>query len=95
MITSLLDKVYDSDFYDFFGAEYHELEMIENLLKYAIVSEKEKEMLYNRLKIDAFTSEEAIKVIEYLSLNQVDRIKAGYYYTQTDIKLKLKQWKSY
>lgn len=93
MIIKFLEPLQDSEYYDFFGAEYHELEMVENLLKHANVTEKEKEILYKRLQIDAFTTTEAIKLIEYLSVNQIDRIKSGFFYTQTDIKIKLKQWK--
>lgn len=69
MIISILDKVYDFDFYDFFGVEYYELEMIENFLKYVVIFEKEKELFYIRFKIDVFIFEEVIKVIDYLRFN--------------------------
>lgn len=93
MIETLLDKIYDSDFYDFFGAEYGKLEFIESLVDRASISEKEKDIICHRLKRDAFTELEADNIIEYLYERQIDLIQSGFSYNQTDIKRKLNEFK--
>jgi len=65
----------------------NQLSIIENLIQTSSISEKEKEKIESAL--NDMTEVKAKDCIDYLELNQIDKIDSGGNYTQTDIKKKL------
>ena len=89
-----LTKIEEKEFYNAFGFEYEKGSVIETLLLNCCLPEIITDLIWQRLFNGLFTDEEADEVIHYLKDNQLDRIEAGFNYSQTDIKRKLKWNKS-
>jgi hypothetical protein len=71
------------------SAEYYQLDIIEDLLKTATISEENKEYWYKRL--NTLSHPEAENLINYLLDKQVNRIHAGLNYNATYINQFLKK----
>lgn len=72
---------------DYLDATDEQYWLILALLDRALMSDEEKDLI----KVSLYTQEEADKLIQRLTGNQIDPITAGLNYNQTDISRKLRK----
>lgn len=93
MSKDLFEQIREKEYYDVFGIDMQDGNLLEYLLRTSAIPAHIEEEIWDRLNANVISQEECDNIIEYLKANQRDPIRDGFSYNATDIKYKLNKLK--